>query len=126
MADASELLSPWLIEKLQNGDCILFLGAGAAIGSEGLKGERPPSGAKLRDLLSDKFLGGKNKDKSLARVADYAKYESSLPDVQDFIRSVFLPLQPAGFHKLIPLFRWFAIVTTNYDLVVERAYVSVV
>jgi len=111
--------------KLQNGDCILFLGAGAAIGSEGQKGEKPPSGAKLRDLLSDKFLGGKNKDKSLARVAEYAKYESSLPDVQDFIRSVFLPLQPASFHKLIPLFRWFAIVSTNYDLVVERAYDAV-
>lgn len=35
---------------------------------------------------------------------------------------LFGPLQPAYFHLLIPLFRWFSIVTTNFDLVVERAY----
>lgn len=122
---AAEVLSPWLLEKLQNGDCILFLGAGAAMGSLGPKGEKPLSGEKLRDLLCDKFLGGKHKDKSLPRVAEFAKYESSLPDVQNFIREAFYPLQPASFHKLIPLFRWFAIVTTNYDLIVERTYDSV-
>jgi hypothetical protein len=125
MADAGEVLSPWLLEKLQNGDCILFLGAGAAIGSTGSKGEKPLSGMKLRDLLCDKYLGGKHKDTALPRVAEFAKYESSLPDVQDCIRTAFHPLQPASFHKLIPLFRWFAIVTTNYDLIVERAYDAV-
>ncbi len=125
MADVREVLSPWLLEKLQNGDCILFLGAGATIGSIGSKGEKPLSGIALRDLLCDKFLGGKHKDTTLPRVAEFAKYESSLPDVQDCIRTAFHPLQPASFHRLIPLFRWFSIVTTNYDLVVERAYDAV-
>ena len=126
MAEIAEVLSPWLLDKLQNGDCILFLGAGAAMGSLGPNGEKPLSGEKLRDLLCDKFLGGKYKDKSLPRVAEFAKYESSIPDVQNCIRAAFHPLQPASFHKAIPLFRWFAIVTTNYDLIVERAYESVV
>lgn len=125
MAEATEILSPWLLEKLQDGECVLFLGAGAAIGSSGPNGETPPSGMKLRDLLCDKFLGGKHKDKALTRVAEFAKYESSLPDVQSYIRSLFYSLQPANFHKLIPTFRWHAIVTTNYDLIVERAYDAV-
>ena len=125
MADTAEVLSPWLLEKLQNGDCILFLGAGATMGSQGVKGEKPLSGEKLRDLLCDKFLGGKHKDKSLTRVAEFSKYESSLPDVQNCIKTAFQPLQPASFHNLVPLFRWFAIVTTNYDLIIERAYDSV-
>jgi hypothetical protein len=32
------------------------------------------------------------------------------------------PFQPADFHLLIPTFAWAGIATTNYDLVVERAY----
>lgn len=121
MAD-SEFLTPSLLEKIQNGDCILFLGAGASIGSAGPQGEKPMSGLALRDRLSDRFLGGKHKDKTLVRVADLAKHQNSLPDVQEYIHSLFHPLVPSSFHKLIPTFRWHAIVTTNYDLIVERAY----
>jgi len=122
MPDSPQLLNPWLLEKLQSGECILFLGAGAAYGSKGLKGEKPVNGLQLRDLISDRFLGGRHKDKPLPRVAEFAKYESSLPDVQTYIRDLFHPLNPAPFHKLIPTFRWHAIVTTNYDLIIERAY----
>lgn len=125
MSNVCQYLNPWLLEKLQNGDCILFLGAGAAIGSCGAKGEKPVNGEQLRDKLSDKFLRGLHKEKPLPRVAEFAKYESSLPDVQTFIREIFHPLYPASFHKLIPRFRWHAIVTTNYDLVIERAYEDV-
>ena len=31
-------------------------------------------------------------------------------------------MEPSEFHKLIPRFRWFAIITTNYDLVLEKTY----
>src|SRR5690606_34450401 len=34
------------------------------------------------------------------------------------------PIEPAPFHYVIPKFRWKAIVTTNYDRVVEKAYES--
>ncbi len=116
------MLTPWLIDNVRNGDAILFLGAGAVRGALGPKGEKPLSGLELRDLIADKFLGGQHKDKPLARVAEYAKNESSLPDVQTFIRNLFFPLQPPSFYQIIPSFRWFAIVTTNYDLTLERAY----
>jgi len=115
-------LSPWLLEQVTNGQAILFLGAGATKGAIAPNGRRPLTGAELRDELSRKFLGGQQKDKPLAQVAEFAKYEASVVDVQRFIRELFEPLQPADFHLLIPQFRWFAIASTNYDLILERAY----
>ena len=118
------MLTPWLSDTVRNGDAILFLGAGAIKGARGSGSEAPPDGRALRDLISDKFLGGKHKDKPLARVAEYAKNESSLTDVQSFIRDLFFPIQPPAHFAIIPTFRWFAIVTTNYDLTLERAYLA--
>lgn len=116
------MLTPWLVEQVRNGNAILFLGAGAVRSAVGVKGEKAVTGPQLRDALADKFLAGRHKDKTLTRVADYAKNESSLPDVQGYIRDLFSPLQPPSHLQLIPQFRWFAIVTTNYDLLLERAY----
>ncbi len=115
-------LTPSLLESIQRGDAILFLGAGATHGAVGPKSEKPPSADKLRDIISDRFLGGALKSLPLSQVAELAKNEAGLPQVQQAIRDLFYPLQPAPFHLLIPSFRWYAIVTTNYDLVVERAY----
>jgi cytochrome c-type biogenesis protein CcmH/NrfG len=116
------VLTPWLVEQVRSGNAILFLGAGAVRGALGPKGEKAVNGQELRDAIADKFLGGKHKDKALTRVADYAKNESSLPAVQGFVRELFFPLQPPPYLRSIPLFKWFAIVTTNYDLLLERAY----
>lgn len=115
-------LSPWIIEKIQKGEAVLFLGAGASIGAKGPHGEVPPKGDELRDEISSKFLGGAYNTKPLSQVAEYAKNESSLYEVQSFIADILLPLEPAKFHELISEFRWHAIVTTNYDLIVEKAY----
>lgn len=119
---AEEFLTPWLIEKVRDGHAVLFLGAGASKGAIHPEGKRVPDGAQLRDYISDRFLGGALKDKPLAQVAEIAKNESSLHEVQTAIRDLFLPFLPAEFHKTISLFRWHAIITTNYDLLIERAY----
>ena len=89
----------------------------------------PPSGRKItaeRPATAGSSLGylpgGKRKDWPLDRVADYAKNLSSLGAVQSVIGEQFADLKPAPFHFLIPKFRWYAIVTTNYDLILERTY----
>ncbi|TGD76203.1 tetratricopeptide repeat protein [Mangrovimicrobium sediminis] len=115
-------ISAWILDKIRNGQAILFLGAGASYDAEIPEGPVRFSAEKLRDLICDRFLGGDQKDKSLVQVADYAKHQAGLNEVQVFIKNQFHPLQPANFHKLIPLFRWHSIYTTNYDLVIERAY----
>jgi len=103
---------------------LLFLGAGASLGASHPAGLKIPDGSQLRDLLSDSFLNGKFKDRSLATVTEYAISETSLPQVQMFIADRFRDFAPADFHKLIPTFRWHAVVTTNIDLVIERAYAA--
>lgn len=113
-----------MLDKIAKGKAILFLGAGAAFGASGTGNERPLSGEGLRDKISDQFLGGDEKKKTLVQVADYAKNEAGLLEVQQFIKKLFHPLQPAEFHKIISTFRWHSIFTTNYDLIVERAYAA--
>ena len=85
-------LSDWLIEKIQNGEAILFLGAGATFGATSTEGKKALSGDELRDLLSDRFLGGKKKNWPLSRVADYSKNQSTLNEVQAYIKDLFEPL----------------------------------
>ncbi|WP_426117722.1 SIR2 family protein [Pseudomonas sp. DSP3-2-2] len=117
-------IGAWMLDKIAKGKAILFLGAGAAFGASGPGSERPLSGEGLRDKISDQFLGGDEKKKTLVQVADYAKNEAGLLEVQQYIKKLFHPLQPADFHKIIPTFRWHSIFTTNYDLIIERAYAS--
>jgi tetratricopeptide (TPR) repeat protein len=111
-----------LVEDARQGRIVLLLGAGASRGAKNAEGLEAPTSVQLRDFLADRFLGGKYKDHPLAFVAELSISETSLPAVQDFIASLLRDLKPAPFHLLIPTFRWRAIVTTNYDLVIQTAY----
>lgn len=111
-----------LISSVRDQNAVLFLGAGASYGANHPASKKVPSGDALRDMLSDRFLNGALKDRSLAAVAEYAANETSLLTVQEFVRDLFEPYQPAAFHKLLPTFRWWAIATTNYDRTIERGY----
>ncbi|WP_353176338.1 SIR2 family protein [Salinisphaera sp. T5B8] len=116
------MLKPWLLERIKRGEAVLFLGAGSTFGATSSTGESPLSGDALKDQICDEFLGGRLKNKSLAKVAELAKNESSLLDVQNFVAAKFSALRPSEFHKKVASFPWKGIVTTNYDLVIERAY----
>lgn len=115
-------LSPYHRQQIQSGNAILFLGAGANYGAQGPSGEFPLFGDALRNRISDELLDGELKDRPLAEVAQYARELSSVADLQQIVSDIFEPIQPAAHHLLIAKFRWFAIVTTNYDFVIERAY----
>lgn len=111
-----------MLETIQSGKAILFLGSGASIGAIQGGESKPLDGDALRDAISDNFLSGSLKNKSLAQVADIAKDEPGLFAVQNFVKERFIGLKPAAFHLRIPSFRWHAIITTNYDFIVEHAY----
>jgi hypothetical protein len=111
-----------LITAIQEQRAILFLGAGASINAVHPKGAAVPPGDKLRDEISDKFLGGALKNRPLTAVAAMAASEVGLIQFQKYIRDLFLDFAPAPFHLLVPTFRWRAIVSTNFDLIIERAY----
>ena len=111
-----------LVAAVQDLRAVLFLGAGACKGATSPNNDAVPDADSLRDQLSDEFLGGDLKDRSLTQVADLAISETDLGIVQRFVRSLFLPFEPASFHKLLPEIPWHGIATTNYDLIVERSY----
>jgi hypothetical protein len=118
------IIPHFLEEQVQEGNVVLFLGSGASIGAMHKDGNKPPIGNELANLLASKFLGTEYYDRPLSYVSDLAISETNLVTVQDYIASVFMEFYPADFHKLIPNFVWRAIATTNYDLIIERAYSS--
>lgn len=116
-------IPPYLAQEVRNGKVVLFLGAGASMGAtSAAEVKSPPTGIALAGLLSKRFLGGEASDKALATVADYCIATTDLLTVQEYIGQIFRPFEPAPFHSAIADFRWAALVTTNYDQIIEKAY----
>ena len=115
-------IPPALTDAIREERAVLFLGSGASLNAKHPRGDQIPQGDHLRDLICDKFLGGQLKQKSLTAVAAMAANEAGLSEFQKYIYELFLPFEPADFHLLIPRFRWRAIATTNFDLIIERSY----
>ena len=105
-----------LKDNIKNGRAVLCLGAGASIGAKDSCNKNIVNGNDLKDLLCDKFLGGKYKDRSLEQVAGFSMSETSQGEVEQFIRDILEKFEPADFHLILPTFRWKTIYTTNYDL----------
>lgn len=118
------MIDPNLISAIREGRAVLFLGAGASYGATNGTGGKIPLADELADKISLEFL----KEKIAAPFSstyDYAVTASNIGAVQTFIHQVLDPFGPAPWHLKIPTFRWAGIVTTNYDLVIERAYEQV-
>jgi len=114
-----------LIDHIKSGQIVLFLGAGATFGAKHSKNISPPIGPQLAKLVSKKYLDSKFDSYPLAHVVELAISETDLLTVQEFIYLTFKYFYPSEFHKLIPKFFWHAIATTNFDLIIERAYTKV-
>ena len=111
-----------LIQSIRDQRAVLFLGAGANHKATHPHGKTIPQGSDLRDIICDQFLSGQLKDKPLVAVSTLASNEAGATLFHSFIRTLFEPFGPASHHLIIPTFRWRAIVTTNFDLLIERAY----
>ena len=115
-------ISPNLLDQIQNGKVVLVLGAGASLDAKDKEGNSPPSGRKLGELIASRFLGGKFNDATLSQIAEYAISESDLGTVQGFIKDILEPFEPSQAHLRLPQFVWGGLATTNYDLLIEKAY----
>lgn len=107
-----------LLDAIRNKNVVLFLGAGASWDAVHPKGDRIPTGNQLKDMVSDRFLGGSLKDRSLVEVSEYAINETDLLTFQRYIRDIFTPFEPAPYHDIISEFPWRAIFTTDRKSVV--------
>jgi SIR2-like domain len=114
----------YLETMIREGKAVLFLGAGASLDATNVKGEHPPTTRLLTELLADRFLGGKYRDWPLNQVGELAISESDLTTVQEYIRELLEDFRPTAAHALMTSFRWDCLATTNYDLLVEKAYAA--
>lgn len=105
-----------LYRKARSGKAVLFLGAGTS------EGAGVPSGMELAHLIQKEFNVNHGNDdliETCTHVLDTPGINRT--DVEDFIRSQ-LDKQPSNAQKKLPLNRWQAIFTTNFDDLVETAY----
>lgn len=113
-----------LAEGIKNKKVVLFLGSGFAYNATHPESKKPPFGKELGDLISDQFLGGNYQESSLSYISDLAISQSSLFEVQEFIYNVFSKFSPNQNHLKYASLPWKAIFTTNYDLILERAFLK--
>lgn len=111
-----------LLSALREGRAVLFLGAGASSGARAADGDKIPTAQELADLLAGEFLDDTFKGEELRVVYDLACSERDVRTVQKRMFEILNRFQPAQHHLLVPTFPWAGIATTNYDLLVERAY----
>jgi tetratricopeptide (TPR) repeat protein len=106
-----------MLRKVKAGKVVLFLGAGASCAAGGLKGE------ELAVCIQREFLEEPLETNDLigtcTTVLDKPGVDRT--DVEDFIRKK-LDLQPTDAHIALAHNHWQAILTTNYDDLVESAY----
>jgi tetratricopeptide (TPR) repeat protein len=101
---------------------VLFLGAGASRGAKDGTGREIPDGGGLAEKLVNEFLGDDYKGYDFRSAYDLACSVRDVPTVQRFLFAQLNAFKPADFHLLIPALPWAGIMTTNYDLIIERAY----
>jgi uncharacterized protein YqgV (UPF0045/DUF77 family) len=111
-----------LINQINSGNVVLFLGAGASYGAIHSQKKKIPLGQELSDLIATKFLGENFKGQPLQYVSELAINETSLHEVQKYLYDYLIEFEPNPFHNIISQFKWKAIVTTNYDLLIEKVY----
>lgn len=111
-----------LIDSIKNKNVILFLGSGFVYNAKHTEDKQAPLGSHLAEMIADKFLNGQFRNDSLTLVSDLAISETNLFDVQKYISEIFEEFYPNENHKIYTTLPWKAIFTTNYDLILERAY----
>ncbi len=111
-----------LVDAIRDGRTILFLGSGASKGAKDKAGNCIPTAQELANLLANEFLDSTFVDNELRVVYDLACSERDVRTIQRRVYEIINKFQPPPHHFLIPSFAWAGIATTNYDLLVERAY----
>jgi cold shock CspA family protein len=114
-----------LVEAIVEGRAALFLGAGASRGAKDNKGVEIPDGKGLAKLIVKRFLGDDYSEYDFRGAYDLAASSRDVLTVQKFLFECLSPFHPADFHLLVPTLPWAGLLTTNYDLIVERAYSKV-
>ncbi|WP_165403662.1 SIR2 family NAD-dependent protein deacylase [Rhizobium leguminosarum] len=112
-----------LTEAVRNGRAVLLTGPDASKDCVNAKGEAPPDDARLRDILSEKFMGKKMPNRTAQNVAQMAiENGAGYSVVYETVNAAFLGRKTSEAYRLVADFNWRAIATTNIDTFLEEAY----
>jgi len=107
-----------ILEKIQEGRVVLFLGAGCSTVEGG------PSGDELADMIKKQFPKSQQNLNNLLDicqdVVDTPPYDQQ--QLEDFVVGKLDSLKPGQSHLCMTKYDWAALFTTNYDNLIELAY----
>lgn len=104
---------------------VLFLGSGINFECRNSSNERAPVGTELAKLIKEKFLPGEALPDDLQMVSACVETRESRRHLDRFIYDYLMDFEPCDYVlKKIPSFVWRRIYTTNYDILLEKAYQS--
>lgn len=109
-----------LLSAIKQGKVVLFLGAGANYNCKMSNSERMPTSSKLSELISQKF--NVRIASNLSETAELVEATTSRLQLNSYIVELLTGAIPSEGFSLIPSFKWEAIYTTNYDLLIEDIY----
>jgi len=117
-----------ILDKINKGEMILFLGSGSTRACKKEDGTPGLTGWGLASEILKEVNRKKDPDVSvsLSKAAEFfvAARPTSRIGLDELIKQRLTGLQPTLGHYLMTLFPWKAIITTNYNTVVEDAYKS--
>jgi len=113
-----------LLAAIREQRAVLFFGAGASRDAVGPAGKKCPTSEELRASLAKRFLGSDMPGYDLMVIAEMAIQTSGNATVFEHVRDLMKDIEPTAAHLLLPRFRWRMITGTNYDLLIEKAYLK--
>lgn len=116
------ILPSYLAQRMAQGQVILFLGAGASIGSRNSLGQDPPLGFRLTEILGQACGIIHSPSDSLAFAMGTAINKLGQEGVWRLLRTHYLKCTPSPALKLLARYYWPRIYTTNIDDAIERAF----
>jgi hypothetical protein len=116
-----------ILEQLNDGHAVLFLGAGSTRSCRKPDGKRGVTGDELASDILRELNGGVDpgiKGVSLMQASEFytSVKDSARAGLDKFVQERLNDLRPTVGHYLSTAFPWQAVVTTNYNRVVEDAW----
>ncbi|MDT3429204.1 tetratricopeptide (TPR) repeat protein [Paenibacillus forsythiae] len=114
-----------LKQALENGSCVLFVGAGMGYHMFDQNGQNIPDAKKLAQNLAGKFDVPVSGDYDLAKISQYIEMKKKgRKELLAYIQECLAEATPDQYMMWIPSVKWKAIFTTNYDNSIQKAYNS--
>lgn len=118
-----------LVERILNGDVVLFLGSGFSIGAKRKQKDfwgdddlTIPGVSQLKKILATKLLNDKEmENEKLMEICEECQEDNKSKYIE-CLRSLFSVGEVCDFHKLYKQISWKQIFTINVDNVVEQIY----